>query len=69
MSIKALRDIRRGDQIVTPKGNVTVTSFSINWDEKFNSTKASVETVTVVGTLNGKGVRMTAPSANTVEVA
>lgn len=68
MATKTLFQIRRGDQIVTPKGNVTVTSFSINWAEDFGNSRKGT-TVTVVGTLNGKNVRMTGPETNTVEVA
>ena len=70
MSTKALRDVRRGDRIQTPKGVVTVTAFSINWKEDFSGRDAKKPTtVTVEGTLNGKSVRMTAPELNTVELA
>lgn len=71
MTTKMLSQVIRGDRILTPKGEVVVTSFSHNWVEDFRSKAktSAVDTVTLVGTLNGKQVRLTAPASRTVEVA
>ena len=64
---KTLASVLRGDRIVTPRGVVTVTSFTHNWDEDFGLRGRN--TVTVIGKLpNGKQVRLEAAPITTITV-
>lgn len=66
MNITAAQ-INRGDRVLVPGGHVTVKTFTINWAEDFKG-EGGTETVTITGTLNGKGVRKTLPATTILTV-